>query len=133
MHGRTAREHHLLPRLTLAYGILLVTACDILTGRVCTDEAVSGINVRVRDSVSDRPAGFGTTVLAKDGAYVESLTFSGAIDSMTFFGAFERPGRYTVEVTNPEYHPWRRTDLTVKNGPCHVVPVSVEARLQQLP
>ena len=119
------------PRALSPGGLLLLLAgCDTLTGRVCTAEAVSGITVHVRDSLTGRPAGFGSSVVATDGAFAETLQFLGAIDSLTFFGVFERPGHYMVDVSRPGYRRWERQDVRVEQGPCHVIPVVLDVRLQ---
>jgi hypothetical protein len=119
-----------LPFLT---SVFFINGCDSLIGTVCTDEAVSGLAVQVRDSLTGLPAGFGATVTARDGTYSETLEFAGIIDSTTFFGAFERPGRYTIDVTRAGYTPWQRSNVVVASGRCHVIPVTVQAKLQPLP
>ena len=116
--------------LTLASAII-VAGCGSPAGTVCTDEAVSGLNVQVRDSISGLSIAAGSSVTAKDGAYSETLAFFSAADS--FFGAVERAGYYTVDVTHVGYQPWERANVVVAAATCHVIPVQLLARLQRLP
>jgi hypothetical protein len=44
----------------------------------------------------------------------------------------ERPGDYTVEVTAPGYRPWRRTDVHVPQGKCHITPATVDVTLEPM-
>jgi len=100
---------------------------------VCTDNLVFGLTVKVRDSVTDAPAGRQAAVVAQDGAYQETLQFLGAIsatDSLTFFGAAERAGTYRITATKAGYRSWTRGGVDLSSDVCHVHPVVVEARLQ---
>ena len=100
---------------------------------VCTENLVFGLTVKVRDSITDVPAGRQATVVAQDGSYHETLQFLGAIsstDSLTFFGAAERAGTYQITVTKSGYQTWTRAGVNVVADACHVHPAVVEARLQ---
>jgi hypothetical protein len=115
--------------------ILLVAAhgCASPTDIVCTEQAISGLGVRVRDSITGLPAGAGATVVATDGSYQETLTYAGTLYPASFVGAFERAGRYRIDVTRAGYQPWTRANVVVAQGVCHVVPTVVEAWLQPTP
>jgi hypothetical protein len=46
--------------------------------------------------------------------------------------AYERAGRYDLEIQAPTYRPWRLTGIRVTENECHVQTVPVQARLQKL-
>ncbi len=119
----------LAPWTLASAGVL--AACGSPTGTVCTEVAVAGLNVQVRDSISGLSLAGGSSVTAQDGAYIETLAYFSAADS--FFGAVERAGSYTVEVTHPGYKPWERSNVGVAAATCHVIPVQLLVRLQSLP
>lgn len=129
---RNRRPGSILAISSAACSIVLA-GCDALTGRVCTAEAVIGLTVQVRDSVTNQPVGAGTIVTARDGAYSETLASFPGGDELTYYGAVERAGSYVVKVAHPSYEPWQRADVNVRSGTCHVTPVQVQARLQRLP
>jgi hypothetical protein len=106
------------------------SGCANPTDIVCTEQAVSGLSVQVRDSITGLPAGAGATVLATEGAYQETLTYGGTADPAGFHGAIERPGRYRIDITRAGYQPWTRADVVVAEDECHVIPTLVLARLQ---
>ena len=104
--------------------------------RVCTAELRFGVVVRVTDSVTARPAASGSTLVIREGTYVDSMSIPAArpdLDELTFGGAGERAGTYTVTVTKSGYRPWTRTGVRVTKGECHVNQVQLEARLQPAP
>ncbi len=115
-----ARSTRTTPRLLSATGSLSI---------VCTMEARAGINLTIVDSLSGvAVAGPGAMRLAvTDGAFADSLR------TVTMFGlwgaAYERAGTYTATVDADGYLPWRRDGLIVPRGLCHVIPISVTARL----
>jgi hypothetical protein len=129
---RKLRSGLVLAICSAACSFVLV-GCDPLMSRVCTEQAVSGLTVQVRDSVTNQPLGSGSIVTARDGAYSETLASYAAGDELIFYGAVERAGSYLVTVTHPGYQPWQHADVTVSSGSCHVIPVQVQARLQRIP
>ena len=112
---------------SLAFLAALAAACgdepDELV--VCTREARPGIVVEVRDSLTGAPRVSGTVGIAREASYVDTLHGSDSLLS----GVHERPGTYTVELTNPGYMNWRRESVRVEAGECHVVTVRLLARL----
>lgn len=110
---------------------LMTLGCKEPTGPVCTEEAVFGLTVTVRDSVSGLPAGQGSVVVARDGTYEETLQEI-LVDELTFVGAVERAGTYRVTVTRSGYQAWVREGVVVGAGFCHVTPALVEVRLQRV-
>jgi hypothetical protein len=93
-------------------------------------QAVAGLNVEVRDSVTNAPAAEGARGVARNGSQEEVLQpMVGANPGLTLIGAWERPGTYTIEIAKAGYQTWRRTGVTVTKDECHVQPVRLEARL----
>jgi hypothetical protein len=99
-------------------------------GVVCTMQAVAGLNIAVRDSVTNAPAADGARAVARNGSQEEVLeAMAGATPGLTLIGAWERPGTYTIEITKPGYRTWVRSGVTVAKDECHVQPVRLDARL----
>ena len=48
-------------------------------------------------------------------------------------GAYERAGSYSVLVLKDGYVPWSRSGVRVFEDKCHVITVSLEARLERNP
>jgi hypothetical protein len=87
----------------------------------------------VRDSVTQVPAGHGAIATVQDGSYQETLFYLGSVssfDSLTFSGAIERAGTYSIRVNKAGYHSWTRAGVTVTRDECHVIPAQVDVKLQ---
>ncbi|MBA3853063.1 MAG: hypothetical protein C0503_01535 [Gemmatimonas sp.] len=105
---------------------------------VCTLGASAAIRVFVRDAASDAliPPDGGTTLILRDGAFVDSTTWPRAGGPwpegvpLTSYGAIERPGTYDVTVRHPGYAEWNTTGIRVREGECGVRTVTLTARLQ---
>jgi hypothetical protein len=113
-----------------------LAACSPATDTACTTDVRQGIEVEIRDSVSDAPIASLARGAAIAGAYVDSLRpargeGTGALLSLA--GAPERPGTYAVTVEVPGYHTWTQSNVLVQAGVCHVKAVSLLARLQSAP
>ncbi|MBI5496786.1 MAG: carboxypeptidase regulatory-like domain-containing protein [Deltaproteobacteria bacterium] len=102
----------------------VVTALLALTGcpepELCTTEAVAGIVVTVQDALSHAPVCNATVVLTTREGYEDRPTAMG--EPCTYAGAYEQPGRFTVEVTATGYATARRENVVVTQDNCHVVP-----------
>ncbi|MEX2350697.1 MAG: hypothetical protein WD554_07435 [Flavobacteriaceae bacterium] len=98
-------------------------------GIACTQEAKAGLNVTVKDATTNNYLGLGTTVLAKDGNYSETLI---NIDVIVpeFAGAWEREGNYILTVSAEGYVTYISETITVTSDECHVIPQQVEVLLQ---
>lgn len=107
---------------------LAFTGCDIV-GVDCTTQAVAGVSVWAHDAVDGEPVTEGLTGHLLQGDYAELMV----VGSNQLYGAFERPGTYAVVVTAPGYQDWVRTDVTVEDGGCHVVPVEIRADMERSP
>ena len=120
--------------------IVMLTACGTVpteapAGISCTRQLVFGINVIVRDSVSDALIGSGTTVVAialnaRDSVSVPANTPS--MDDFVFRLFPERAGTYSVGIQRQGYVTWGRHSIVVAKDACHVIPVSITARLVRL-
>lgn len=119
-------------KVPIAVLAALVTACGGDEVVVCTAEARSGLAVTVRDSVSGSPVTNGADVVAREGAYADTARAS-LIASGVYSLAVERAGTYEVTVDHPAYRQWRRTGVTVARDECHVLTVSLLARMQPRP
>ncbi len=115
-----------------AFVTVAVCACNDqgpANGRICTTEARAGIQVRVRDAVTNSPAAHGSVVIAQDQAYADTLR--GFFDSLTVAGVYERPGVYTVSIKKAGYRDWQQANVVVTSDECHVITVSLDARLER--
>jgi hypothetical protein len=118
-------------RLSLV-SVLLVVACGWGDDDVCTLEGVFGIQVGVQDSASGAWIGQGSTIIAQDGAFRDSVTVPTSFQNDQYVGITnERTGSYLVIVRYVGYWDWSRANVTVREGECgHVRPVELLARLQ---
>ena len=115
-----------------AFLLPLISACTSPNDVVCTDVAVPGINVVVRDSVSGSFVANGATATALDGAYSDTNWFSEvyARPENPIALAYEREGTYSVTVTRIGYKAWTASGVRVTRDRCHVRTVTLNARLQ---
>lgn len=120
-----------------AVGVLVLTgsSCELFTGPVCSLELVYGISVTVEDSLTGAPAASGAQLVARDGAYADTVTVPTTApdaDRTALQAASERPGLYTVTVTKAGFLTWERRNVFVTAGECHVRTVHLTARLQPI-
>lgn len=95
----------------------------------CTEEARAGLNITVKNAVTNQVLGNGITVTAKDGNYTETLEFFDA-NSPVFSGAWERAGTYIVTVSGVGYITFVSGAITVAADECHVIPQQLQVVLQ---
>lgn len=95
----------------------------------CTEEARAGLNITVKNAVTNQVLGNGITVTAKDGNYTETLEFFDAKNSV-FSGAWERAGTYIVTVSGVGYITFVSGAITVAADECHVIPQQLQVVLQ---
>ncbi len=115
-------------------GCLVLSACSQNSPqpRVCTALFAYGITVTVVDSVTGAPAASGAVLVARDGAYTDSVPTPGSWpNTSSVAGAGERAGTYTVTILKPGYKPWTQTGVTVTKDECHVRGVALTAKLQR--
>jgi len=137
---RTPATRMRSPRVGLALLLLGMISCDIVDGRdiYCLDNFVSGLEVRVQDSLTGAPAASGAMLIARDGAYADTAVVPpGAAnpDTWVLSVAGERPGTYTVTVSKDGYLTWQRTGVVVRMDQygCHPQTVELVALLQRSP
>jgi len=109
---------------------LLLVSCnnDDNDGVGCTEIFVSGLNVTVRNAVTNEALRDGIVVTAVDGDYVEVLS---TVDlSFIFFGAGERSGNYILTVTGTGFETFTSETISVGADACHVITEVVEVSLQ---
>ncbi len=114
--------------------LLLVTAgCDAFLSVTCTTIAIPGINVYVRDAASGASTAAGATVVARSGAYTDSVTVPAPLTyDFPVSLALERPGYYVVTVRKAGYRDWSQSSVRVSADKCHVHTVTLTASLQPL-
>jgi len=102
----------------------------------CTQEARAGITIAVQDSLTGSPGPFtNVSYVAKDTSTFNDSTFiatvPASVSGSTFLVglAYEHAGSYTVTIRAAGYKPWIKTTVAVLKDACHVIPVSLTARL----
>ena len=119
--------------------LLFALACDgSPVGVNCTDISVVSVSVLVRDAVTGEFLTDSATMIQREGAYVDSVTYNFPPGVALDFGmwvdsAEERPGTYDVSVRRPGYALWQTFDVRVTRDACHVQTVVLEANLLPLP
>ena len=95
----------------------------------CTEEARAGLNITVKNAVSNQVLGTGIKVIAKEGNYSETLEFFDA-NNPVFSGAWERVGTYIVTVSGVGYTTFVSNAITVTADECHVILQQLQVSLQ---
>jgi hypothetical protein len=112
--------------------LILLGACSVVGCRApddCTLNYLYGVHVYVSDRTTQISLVVpGTLVVATDGSFSDTATTFGG----TFDLAGERPGRYTVTAERAGYQKWTQSNVVVRSDWCHVIPVSLHARLQPI-
>ena len=110
---------------------LLATSCDDDDDEIiCTQEAKSGLNITVKDAVTDELLTTGVTVIAQDGLYTETLEQFPNEEVPVFIGAWERVGTYVVTVSKEGYQTFTSQPIVVTADVCHVIPQQITVELQ---
>jgi hypothetical protein len=103
------------------------------TSPVCTTEFRYGLSVYVKDSLTGAGIASGASLVARDGAFKDSVSQPGGRPDLNVFpllSAGERAGTYQISVSKPGYLPWSRSSVRITANECHVNPTSVTALLQ---
>jgi hypothetical protein len=116
---------------SLFYIVLVFVAlnCSQNDDVACTMEARAGLNVTVKDATTNNYLGVGTSVVATDGNYSETLEYMEGVIP-TFAGAWEREGNYILTVSAEGYSTFVSEAITVTSDECHVIPRQIEVSLQ---
>ncbi len=109
---------------------LLAMTCDEDDEIICTQEAKAGLNITVKDAVTDELLSMGVTVIAQDGSYTETLEQFPNEEVPVFIGAWERVGTYVVTVSKEGYQTFTSEPIVVTADVCHVIPQQVTVELQ---
>jgi hypothetical protein len=110
----------------LLFVLLFSCQANDLDDVFCTTEVKAGLNVSVHlaESSSSIPISDGVTVVATDGNYSETLQFFDPQNPI-FYGAYERPGTYTITVTKAGRQTYVSQPIVVTEDICHVIPQTV--------
>jgi len=103
------------------------------TSPVCTMEFRYGLSVYVKDSLTGAGIASGASLVARDGAFKDSVSHASdkpELNGFPLVTAGERAGTYQISVSKPGYLPWSRSNVRVTANECHVNPASVTALLQ---
>lgn len=109
---------------------LLATSCDDDDQIYCTQEAKAGLNITVKDAVTNEYLSTGVTVIAQDGSYTETLEAFPQSDIPVFMGAYERVGTYIFTVSKEGYQTYTSELITLTADVCHVIPQNFLVELQ---
>lgn len=109
---------------------LIAMTCDDDDEIYCTQEAKAGLNITVKDAVTDELLSTGVTVIAQDGSYTETLEDFPSDEVSVFIGAWERVGTYVVTVSKEGYQTFTSEPIVVTADVCHVIPQLVTLELQ---
>ena len=117
--------------ILLCFQFLMASTCENHTvdDFACTENIVSGLQVKVslQNAALSNPSG--VTVDAKDGLYSETLKQNeGGINE--FYGAFERKGNYIITITKNGYKTYTSNSIVVTADRCHVIQHQVNVILQ---
>lgn len=96
---------------------------------MCTQEARAGLNIKVVDAITLKSLGDSLNVMAKEGAYSESLQLFTGNDPY-FVGAWERPGTYEITVSKNNYKTLVSAPVIVGKDACHVIAQTLTLTLQ---
>jgi hypothetical protein len=108
---------------------LLATTCEE-DDINCTQEAKAGLNITVKDALTQDILSLGVTVIIQDGLYNETLEEFIGEDFSFFMGAWEREGTYTVTISKEGYQTFTSEPIVVNADVCHVIPQQVTVELQ---
>lgn len=117
--------------LLFAFALFLMTSScepDNVDQIVCTQEFVYGLQVTVLDASTGQPISEGVQVKAVDGTFNENL-FNLLGQDLTFYGAGERIGVYTITVTKEGYQIYTSPPIGVPANVCHVITQSLTVNL----
>lgn len=109
--------------------LLLFNGCSEKNDIACTAEVRAGLNVYIRDSLTNQPLTNGITVTAKDGSYIDTLQNITGMSGFT--GAWERKGTYIITVESSGYETYISNPVTVSADECHVIPQVIIVLLRQ--
>lgn len=110
----------------------MLQACDVFGPVDCTTSWEPALVVHIADAVTGEPRAAGASGFVQDGEYTDSLAashFNGEGVMTARQAAGERAGLYDITVAHPGYETWRRDDVRVRDGECHVQTRHIDADL----
>lgn len=99
----------------------------------CTQEFRPGVTVFVKDSLTNAGVASGASLVVREGSFKDSVAFPSGrpdLNDTNLWAAGERAGTYEVTVSKPGYATWVQSNVRVTKGVCHVITVTLTARLQ---
>ncbi len=104
-------------------------------GGMCPTVAGSGIQVEVRDRQTGAYLATVPRGVVREGTYQDSLRVAADLPAgvTMLIGAFDRPGRYVVQIEADGYLPWDTAGVDVDEGDCGVGTASFIAALEAVP
>lgn len=120
--------------ILFCFPLLMAATCEdeddtAVIGDNCSDEAVAGLNVKVRDVSTGDYLSDGVQITAEDGTYSEMLVLVPGSNPPTFAGAWERTGVYTMTVQKSGYVTAITNAYQVNENVCHVIPENLTVDL----
>lgn len=109
---------------------LLAMTCDDDDEVYCTQEAKAGLNITVKNAITNEFLITGVTVIAQDGLYTETLEQFPNDEVAVFLGAWERIGTYVLTVSKEGYQTFTSEPIVVTEDICHVIPEQLTIELQ---
>lgn len=116
-------EELIMRVLSILVSLLVVgssTACILGTGSNCSDIAVPGVAVIVKDAVTGARICDATVQLTDSAGHKQILTSSGSVASCEFDGAFDMPGTYSILIGATGYAADLQNNVIVTKDSCHV-------------
>jgi hypothetical protein len=131
MEGREMiARTRLVPIVGLVVGVA-AWGCSDSTAPVCTDIAIPGLAIDVKEAESGLLLRRDVTIIVATNGFQESVTLTAGSPTAPWSGAYERPGTYTITVRRPGYRDWVRAGVIVeREDRCHVRTTFVTAELE---
>jgi hypothetical protein len=105
------------------------TACILGTGSNCSDIAVPGIAVIVKDAATGVRICDATVQMTDAAGHKQLLPATGSAASCEFDGAFDMPGTYSLFIGATGYAADLQNNIVVTNDTCHVRTTIVNSNL----
>jgi hypothetical protein len=112
-------------------------ACSAFSPEPCPEPLVAALRLDIRDSLSDKPAAYGTRVIViRLGVVVDSapsyFASGPANEQVTLTAAHGLTGQFDVLVQKAGYRDWMRTGIVVRGDRCgSPITVSLSVKLQR--
>ena len=123
--------------LALPFLAATLVACGSSEFITCPAVSLPAVVVRVTDAATGEPLAEGTTALARDGAFADTLRqfeVNDALVLVSLAGASGRIGEYRVTAERAGYERWERLGVVVRSsgGECpQPVTAVLDARLER--